>query len=65
MDDEYLLNGLKYFKAYQQQRQKELAVKISKERSVLPVKAFEALIVESVRSNRVVLIAADTGVLNV
>lgn len=63
MTDAYLLDGLKYFRAYQSQKTKALEAKIVKEQNELPVKAYESQIVDAIKNNRVVLIAADTGVL--
>ncbi|KAJ3300017.1 DEAH (Asp-Glu-Ala-His) box polypeptide 34 [Borealophlyctis nickersoniae] len=54
-------HALVLFQDFQEKKRKELAQKIEKERSSLPIKPFEAKIVEAVRNNPVVLIAADTG----
>ncbi|KAJ3128296.1 DEAH (Asp-Glu-Ala-His) box polypeptide 34 [Physocladia obscura] len=53
--------GLKLFVEYQAKRVVAAQQKIAKDRASLPIKAYEAQIVASVRENPVVLIAADTG----
>ena len=61
MDHDYLKKGYDLFKAFQTKKLANLAEKVKAERSLLPVKQFESQIVEAVRNNSVVLIAADTG----
>jgi HrpA-like RNA helicase len=61
MDQEYLKKGYDLFKAFQAKKQAALAEKVQMERALLPVKQYESQIIEAVKNNRVLLIAADTG----
>ncbi|KAJ3215648.1 DEAH (Asp-Glu-Ala-His) box polypeptide 34 [Dinochytrium kinnereticum] len=62
-DYEYTVarQALVLFDEFMFKKKKTALEKISKDRANLPIKAYETAIVESVRNNRVVLIAADTG----
>ncbi|KAJ3324092.1 DEAH (Asp-Glu-Ala-His) box polypeptide 34 [Boothiomyces sp. JEL0866] len=58
---DYAKKGLELFQDFQKKKFEKLSVKINKERDELPVKKYQQVIIETVRDNRVVLIAADTG----
>ncbi|KAJ3394728.1 DEAH (Asp-Glu-Ala-His) box polypeptide 34 [Entophlyctis sp. JEL0112] len=53
--------ALSFFGEFQTRRMSAAKEKIERDRASLPIKAYESQIVDLVRSNRVVLIAADTG----
>ncbi|KAJ3399434.1 DEAH (Asp-Glu-Ala-His) box polypeptide 34, partial [Chytriomyces hyalinus] len=57
----FALKALALFAQFQAKKQQAAEAKIEKDRNSLPVKAFEQSIVDTVRNNRVCLIAADTG----
>ncbi|KAJ3038261.1 DEAH (Asp-Glu-Ala-His) box polypeptide 34 [Rhizophlyctis rosea] len=53
--------ALALFEDFQAKKREKMKAEIEKTRAALPIKAFEEKIVETVRNNRVTLIAADTG----
>lgn len=53
--------ALLLFEQYKVKRLAALSTKITRDRNSLPIAPFEARIVELVRNNSVILIAADTG----
>lgn len=59
--NQYLDTGLSLFLEFQKKKLESTKNKIIQERERLPVKAYQSNIIEAVRDNRVVLIAADTG----
>ncbi|KAJ3000035.1 DEAH (Asp-Glu-Ala-His) box polypeptide 34 [Globomyces sp. JEL0801] len=59
--DEYLQTVLDVFSQFQAKKLEKLRIKIEKDRKELPVYQFEKDIVEAVKTNQVILIAADTG----
>ncbi|KAI8916582.1 putative ATP-dependent RNA helicase DHX34 [Powellomyces hirtus] len=54
-------HALVLFIDFQNKKKEQLRIKIEKDRNSLPIKALEQRIVETVTTNRVVLVAADTG----
>ncbi|KAJ3092191.1 DEAH (Asp-Glu-Ala-His) box polypeptide 34 [Quaeritorhiza haematococci] len=60
-DIETARHVLVLFQDFQEKKRKTLKAKIEKDRANLPIKAYKSAIVDAVRKNRVVLIAADTG----
>ncbi|TPX47708.1 hypothetical protein SeLEV6574_g02520 [Synchytrium endobioticum] len=54
-------NALKLFEDYSKKKKGQLEEKIKKDRMSLPIWPFKEQIADAVKSNRVVLIAADTG----
>jgi HrpA-like RNA helicase len=58
---EHARKGMELFRKYQDKRNEKLKAKITETRISLPIKPFERAIVDSVRKNKVTLIAADTG----
>ena len=54
-------NALVLFEDFLDKKRSGLKIKIEKERDGLPIKALEEDIIQAVRTNPVVLIAADTG----
>ncbi|KAJ3103822.1 DEAH (Asp-Glu-Ala-His) box polypeptide 34 [Phlyctochytrium planicorne] len=62
-EEEYRVSryALVLFDEYMAKKKKQALEKITKDRANLPIKPFEERIVEGVRNNKVILIAADTG----
>ncbi|KAJ3276596.1 DEAH (Asp-Glu-Ala-His) box polypeptide 34 [Terramyces sp. JEL0728] len=58
---DFAKKALELFKDFQEKKKDRLAIKVQKERDELPVRKYKDAIVEAVRDNPVVLIAADTG----
>ncbi|KAJ3140484.1 DEAH (Asp-Glu-Ala-His) box polypeptide 34 [Geranomyces variabilis] len=54
-------HALVLFCEFQRKKQAQLREKIEKDRASLPIKALEGQIINTLATNRVVLIAADTG----
>ncbi|KAJ3154040.1 hypothetical protein HDU89_008909 [Geranomyces variabilis] len=54
-------HALVLFCEFQRRKQAQLREKIEKDRASLPIKALEGQIINTLATNRVVLIAADTG----
>lgn len=61
INDQYLREALVLFEVFQKKKMESQRVKMQRDRAALPVHAFQSTIVEAVKANRVVLIAADTG----
>ncbi|TPX35982.1 hypothetical protein SmJEL517_g01830 [Synchytrium microbalum] len=63
LETEWMLmkTALQLFQDYSVKKRTALEEKVTKDRAALPVYAFREQIVEAVKTNRVVLIAADTG----
>ncbi|KAI8810129.1 P-loop containing nucleoside triphosphate hydrolase protein [Cladochytrium replicatum] len=60
-DQALISQALYLFDEYKQKQRTQLKRKIEKDRQNLPIKALSNEIVEAVKANKVVLIAADTG----
>jgi HrpA-like RNA helicase len=61
MNNEYYDTALKLFNAFQKKQIEAMKQKIERDRSDLPIKQKQHEIVDAVKNNRVVLVAADTG----